>query len=100
MDCSTVTSSKTMYNIVKPIIVVVYLLHVLYYTRLYAALPRAALPRHDAALPHVGSLCRVARSKLLALVHGKPRSLARKAASPCTALPRHTDAGTYVPRLI
>ena len=38
-------------------------------------------------------LCRVAR--------GKPRALARKAASLRAALPRgHTHRGTYVPRLI
>jgi len=65
-------------------------------TRLYAASPRAALPRHDAAWPRgprqaagLGSQGgrRVAR--------GKPRALARKEASPRAALPRQTDAGTY-----
>ena len=61
-------------------------------TRLYAALKHAAKPRHDAALPRA--------RKAAALPCGPRQGLARKAASLRAALPRHTDAGTYVPRLI
>jgi len=73
----------------------------------YTWLRREIKPRHDAALPRAVSRAALPRARKAAAwptasrgARCKPRALARKAASPRAAKPRHTDACTYLPRLI